>query len=313
MLQLVLLVLLLKKSDAAIWECSELQKEISGLQKNISSITEEKHKYEQFFGQCEVHLNEQINSTEALSRDLKRSETINSNLNTTLAGLTKKLEALNQTLPLLCGRIKDVCRNLLEAAKSGDVNTVKGLVRCSNDSCTADDYYRDTPLIYAAEKGHVEVVRVLLEGGANVEGVSYSGYTALHLAAGFGHQDVCRLLLDWGAKVDILDGSNSTPLHYAVQMTYYPGRENNFGGTVEHLSVVKLLLERGANVNANNSFGNTPLHKAAKNGNLSVAKLLFEKGADVSLRDYRDQTASELARSKGWKVVAQWLDSVTPK
>ena len=56
MLQLVLLVLLLKKSDAAIWECSELQKEISGLQKNISSITEEKHKYEQFFGQCEVSI-----------------------------------------------------------------------------------------------------------------------------------------------------------------------------------------------------------------------------------------------------------------
>jgi len=58
--------------------------------------------------ELQVHLNEQINSTEALSRDLKRSETINSNLNTTLAGLTKKLEALNQTLPLLCGRIKDV-------------------------------------------------------------------------------------------------------------------------------------------------------------------------------------------------------------
>jgi len=63
-------------------------------------------------------LNEQINSTEALSRDLKRSETINSNLNTTLAGLTKKLEALNQTLPLLCGRIKDVSTYNSDAVKA---------------------------------------------------------------------------------------------------------------------------------------------------------------------------------------------------
>ena len=56
MLQMVLLVLLLKESDAVNWECSELQNTISGLETNISSITEEKHKKEQFFGQCEVSI-----------------------------------------------------------------------------------------------------------------------------------------------------------------------------------------------------------------------------------------------------------------
>ena len=105
---------------------------------------------------------------------------------------------------------------MVEVAKSGDVNTVKGLVRCSNDSCTTDDHYRDTPLICAAEKGHVEVVRLLLEGGGNIDGDADFGYTALHLAAGYGHQHVCRLLMDWGAKVDPLDKWKETSLHEAT-------------------------------------------------------------------------------------------------
>ena len=50
----------------------------------------------------------QISTWDTLSRELKNSEAVNSYLNTTIDGLTKKLEALNQTVRLLCWRIKDV-------------------------------------------------------------------------------------------------------------------------------------------------------------------------------------------------------------
>jgi len=56
MLQLVFSVLLLKQSVAVNWECRGLQKKISGLQTNITRITEQKHNYEQFLGHCKVSI-----------------------------------------------------------------------------------------------------------------------------------------------------------------------------------------------------------------------------------------------------------------
>jgi ankyrin repeat protein len=49
------------------------------------------------------------------------------------------------------------------------------------------------------------MVRVLLEGGANIVRADDYRLTALHFATWFGYLDVCRLLLDWGAKVDPVD------------------------------------------------------------------------------------------------------------
>ena len=110
-----------------------------------------------------------------------------------------------------------VSPKLFEAVKSGDVNTVRILFKCNNDTCTTDDGHRSTQLIHAAANGRVEVVRVLLEGGANVERVNAYQRTALYIAASHGHLEVCRLLLDWGAKVDPVDWLKETPLHDAVQ------------------------------------------------------------------------------------------------
>jgi ankyrin repeat protein len=87
-------------------------------------------------------------------------------------------------------------------------------VKCdTNDKCSDDDKDRNTPLIYAARYGNMEVVRVLLEGGSNVDRTDVHGNTALHWAAWFGHVDVRRLLLDWGAKVDPVNWHLNTPLN----------------------------------------------------------------------------------------------------
>ena len=148
------------------------------------------------------------------------------------------------------------CRYLLEAAKSGDVNTVKRWLNCTSVSCTTDDTMNNTLLIYAAQGGRVELVRVLLEGGANTGSANANRRTALHSAAWEGYVEVCRLLLDWGAKVDPLDKWQDTPLHDAARRGY--------------LSVVKLLVERGADVRVRNEDGRTASDMARFYGNLDV-------------------------------------------
>ena len=47
--------------------------------------------------------------------------------------------------------------------------------------------------------GHFELARLLIEAGADIEGKTKNGYTALHLAAQYGHRLIIDLLLEHGA------------------------------------------------------------------------------------------------------------------
>ena len=132
----------------------------------------------------------------------------------------------------------------------------------------------DNPLLDAARRGEVEVVRSLLDGGADVNAARGDGLTALHAAAERGHLDVAKLLISAGAELDAGTRiGRYTPLHLA-------GR----GG---HGHVVGALVEAGADVNATTSnTGVTPVHLAAAavGGETSVATLL-DHGADVNARE----------------------------
>jgi ankyrin repeat protein len=94
-----------------------------------------------------------------------------------------------------------------------------------------------------ASAGNIEIVRILLDKGANVNVPRKDGITPLHLASNQGSVEIVKLLLDKGAKVDVKGGKNSiTPLMLA-----------SMNG---HTEVVKLLLERGADPRLK-SFGST--------------------------------------------------------
>ena len=75
--------------------------------------------------------------------------------------------------------------------------------------------FRQTPLQRAARTGNVEIVRLLLNGGANLEASDERGRTSLHLAALAGQQAVVGVLLSAGAKLAAHDAEGLTAIYYA--------------------------------------------------------------------------------------------------
>ena len=157
---------------------------------------------------------------------------------------------------------------LLEAAEKGHAEVVRLLL----EACADKEAFRqnETSLRIASARGHVEVVHVLLEVGAdpNLEqqGVHFL-HQALHGAAAQGYFDIAKLLLKSGAEKD-RDTYEGTPLCLASS-----------GG---HVDIVTLLLGAGADKNKTSLHvqPRTPLCRAAGNGHAKIVQLLLQAGAD---------------------------------
>lgn len=112
-----------------------------------------------------------------------------------------------------------------------------------------------------------------------------------------GYGDIVKALLDAGADFRIATTDGTTPLMSAAGLggaTFTPGRQRGFrmGGAEE---VVKLLVEAGADVNAVNEADFTALHGAAMRGLNEVVQYLVEHGANINARDFRGRTPYRLA------------------
>ena len=179
------------------------------------------------------------------------------------------------------------------------------------------DAIERTPLVIAAVNDRLELSRLLLNNGANVDWQSGrtlsesvydggAGWSALALAAAAGHGDMVGLLLDQGANVDIQWDFGRTALHEAAI----------FG----RASVVELLLARGAAVDVRDLNGETALHGAAWGASPGghhthvsrstweakwdkALDLLLDAGAEVNLRSTRTSDWGPAGRvfvNEGW-------------
>ena len=156
---------------------------------------------------------------------------------------------------------------LMYAAEIGSVDAMRLLIERGAE-VNAQNAFGSTALMWSA--ADPVKVRLLLEHGAEVNAAARSGRTAL-IVAGFTNPsaEVVRLLLAKGAKVDVQDARHVTPLNAAT-----------FGNDTE---TVRLLLAAGADFETADTFiGLTPLMNAAGNRNLEAVKLLVAKGAKVN-------------------------------
>mmetsp|Transcript_29155 Transcript_29155/g.62822 ORF Transcript_29155/g.62822 Transcript_29155/m.62822 type:complete len:125 (+) Transcript_29155:109-483(+) len=98
-------------------------------------------------------------------------------------------------------------RRMIDAATRGDMGAGRNLLSESAGSVAGfingkDGESGNTSLHYASQKGHLEVVRLMLEKGANTDAKGKDGATALHHASQEGHLDVMGLLLEKGAEFE---------------------------------------------------------------------------------------------------------------
>jgi ankyrin repeat protein len=150
-----------------------------------------------------------------------------------------------------------------------------------------------TPLYYATLFGLEEVVRLLVDKGANVN--AQGGYfgNPLYAASHEGHEAVVRLLLDKGADINAQGKLYSNALYAA----------SNKGYEV----VVRLLLDKGANVNAQGKVYGNALYAASNEGYEAVVRLLLDKGANVNAQGGLYGNALYAASSKGYEAVVRLL------
>lgn len=157
-----------------------------------------------------------------------------------------------------------------------------------------------TPLHKAADMGRLDLVKLLLQSGADIEAKSPKklilnkpasdsvktgralsdeddsddsdtshGWTALLRASHHGNEAVARILIDHNADIEARSPSKATPLIYAAE--------------TQHEALVDLLLIRGAIVEVEDEFGWKPLHRTlVKRGGEKVAQRLIDHDANIN-------------------------------
>ncbi len=110
-------------------------------------------------------------------------------------------------------------KQIIKAAKSGDVLAVRLLLAADPSLLGARDSDGSTPLHCATWKGHQNVVAVLIEAGADVNEVNQNGHwgtTPLHAAAHANQAAIAQLLLDHGADTKARDMEGRTPMFHTT-------------------------------------------------------------------------------------------------
>ena len=176
------------------------------------------------------------------------------------------LITLSLAVPVMAGEIH-------LAAAGGDLDKVKDLLAGDATLISAQNQNatRDLPLHSAATDGQLEVIRFLVESGAEVDAGDSDGSTPLHVAALRGNLACVEYLVEKGADVAFQDRNGAWSLSFALS-----------GGNEE---VVASLIEFGAPLDLTAGNGMTPLHYAARRGMTQVFDQVIAGGADVNKVD----------------------------
>jgi ankyrin repeat protein len=213
------------------------------------------------------------------------------------------------------------------AVEYGMVGLVKYILKTHKLKIDCSDYLECTPLHWAAWSNKQQIIKLLINSGANIEEKDKLNETAFYLAAFNGQKEAIKCLLQFSADMEVRSISTNAAIHMASYFEYTDVIDImlNYGidiniqtdnrlNTALHVAAwhgklksAKYLLLRGANVNAKQVKGGIPLHRAALNGQVDMVDLLLKAGADINCLDKLNRSPIYCAQKNKHKEVEKLL------
>jgi ankyrin repeat protein len=201
------------------------------------------------------------------------------------------------------------------------------LLEHAADTELRNRYGRTPLLLVARETGNIEMARLLVAAGADVNAMDRFDAPPLGLAAWRGFRGLVNLFLDEGAG---LPAAATRDAQFMVMLSAEKGLErlfvlladsgadlsmrNDNDGSLLHSAsqggsalIVARLLEMGFDVNERDRYGRVPLHYAAELGRQEVAQTLLDRGADIDAPSLSGESAYNTAETVGRDAMARLL------
>ena len=167
------------------------------------------------------------------------------------------------------------------------------IVKGADPNAKAD--FGETPLFWAAYRGHNKVVQLPIDKEADVdpEIENYNGETLLHAAAKGGIKVLAEQLIKKGSDLNAKNNKDKTPLFLAAEWN--------------HKDTAEILLAEGADVNAKDQMGRTPIYSAIYDHHIEMTKILIAKGADLNAKDKSEIIPILTALIMGYQDIVELL------
>ena len=181
------------------------------------------------------------------------------------------------------------------AALKGDIDIMNLLLGLGANPNRKNNF-GITPFMNAVSSGKIEAVMFLFDHKIDANCETTTGMTALMQAVMFGYKEIVEELLSKGENPEASNNvSGATPLIFA---TWY-----------HHPAIAQILLAHGAKVDSFNHSGMTALMHACRENKQRIAKILLRFGANPELNDIKGRSAVSLAKEKGYSDLVKILES----
>ena len=177
-------------------------------------------------------------------------------------------------------------QSIHDACRKGDLDAVRKMVASDPALVDADDSHEWRPVFHAALERHIDVVRFLIESGADIS--AHDGYVLHYAAEVPNNKEMVALLVTYGALDAHVRPADDLSRQFLASL--FLGDNGR----------VRSMLDRHRQLaSAVDGRGDYPIHHAARNGDTEIVRLLIDYGADVNVVNERGHTVLYCAGGHG--------------